>query len=145
MNRGTLIASVALLAAGFTAGWWSNGLRMDNKLKTEQNTVLKRDIGAAQGQIRTINTKLAEVVTKSQMAADNTQAAIQAIADIRHNANVAKEQVTLDTMRLQNAIAKLGNPKCQFDASFGELWWQAGERANATRHSLYGTESKPAN
>lgn len=145
MNRGTAIAALALMVSGFTAGWWANGLRMDNKLKGQQITTLNRDAQRAQSTINTINTKLGEVVTKGQMAADNTQAALQAIADIRQQANVAKEQVTHETMRLDNEIAKLGIPKCQFDFTYGELWRTTGERANATRRALYGPESKPSN
>jgi len=143
MNRVTLAVSLAALLGAFGAGWYVNGQRMENKLTRQQNATLKKDAEFANAQIGTINTKLAEVVTKSQAAADTTQAALDSIATIRRESNQAQDQLTSNTTRISNEIAKLGLPNCKFDITNGVLWKQAGEAANSGRHALYGTESKP--
>lgn len=140
MNQGTLIAGLGLLLAGFSAGWYTNGLRMDNKVQKQTVTTLTKDVKRANDTIGTINTKLGEVVTKSQMAADSTQATLDAFADIRQQSNKAMEEMSRGTERLDNEIDRLGIPKCQFDVTNGMLWQQAGERANSGRRALYGPE-----
>lgn len=140
MNQGTLIAGLGLLLAGFSAGWYTNGLRMDNKVQKQTVTTLTKDVGRANDTIKNINTKLGEVVTKSQMAADSTQATLDAFADIRQQSNKAMEEMSRGTERLDNEIDRLGIPKCQFDVTNGMLWQQAGERANSGRRALYGPE-----
>jgi hypothetical protein len=143
MNRVTLAVSLAALLGAFGAGWYVNGQRLENKLVREQNATLKKDTEFANKQIGVINTKLAEVVTKSQSAADTTQAALDSIATIRRESNQAQEKLTSNTTRISNEIAKLGLPKCDFNVTNGVLWQQAGKAANSGRHALYGTEGKP--
>jgi methyl-accepting chemotaxis protein len=140
MNQGTIIAGLGLMLAGFTAGWYTNGLRMDNKLQKQTVTTLTKDVNRANDTIGNINTKLGEVVTKTQMAVDNTQVTLNAFADLRKQSNTAMEEMSRGTERLDNEIDRLGIPKCQFDVTNGVLWQQAGERANSGRRALYGPD-----
>lgn len=140
-----IIAGLGLLLAGFSAGWWVNGMRMDVAAKTTENKTLTKDLTRTQDQVKQVSNKLGEVITKSQKAVDTTQATIDAMQRIRDRSNSTMEAITKDTQRLDNEITALGVPKCVFDFTNGSLWEQAGERANSGRRALYGTEAKPGN
>ena len=142
MNRATAIGGLALLVAGFSAGWYVNGLRMDNTNKEQQVTTLTRDLKSANDQAATIDKKLGEVVTKTQAAADTMQGTLDTLATIRTESTKAQEKVTQQTQRIDNEIAKLGVPKCQLDFNTGSLWRAAGEKANSWRSAVYGPDSE---
>jgi hypothetical protein len=140
-----IIAFIAVSVVAFFAGWQVNGWRMGEKQAIAQTDVLTEKVSDANKAFNAANTKLIEVITKTNTAANNAQQIVNQLADIRAANNSAMERISARTGALQDEINKLGLPKCQFDAKLGGMWQQIGKTANSGRHSLYGTESGPAN
>jgi DNA repair ATPase RecN len=140
-----VIAFIAVFAVAFLAGWQVNGWRMGEKQAIAQANVLTEKVNDANKAFNTVNTKLGEVITKADTAANSTQQLANELMTIRKDTNKDMERISVRTGELQNEINKLGLPKCQFDAKLGSMWQQIGKTANSGRHSLYSAESGPAN
>lgn len=141
----TVIAAAVALVIGFGVGWTVNGARKDNVIKQAEIDRLTEQNIRAEESFDTINSKLGDVINKTEVAAAETQRTLDSLTTIRVDTNKAQEQVSVQTKRLDDEIAKLGVPKCQFDFNTGSLWRTTGERANSGRHALYGTETQSQN
>lgn len=137
----TIVAAVSLAAASFTAGWVINGWRVGKNHAEEQITVEQDKTAEAVATIAKVDTKLKEVITKTEQAATTTTQTLAQLELINDATNRQSEQITATTQRLKNEIDKLGPAKCVFSIDYGRVWKGVGEAANSNRHTLYGTQN----
>lgn len=145
--KATMIAvsAIALASVSFVAGWTVNGWRVGKNQAEKQVKVEQGKVKEAVDTIAKVDTKMREVIRKTDTAATNLTQTLAQLDRINDATNKQSEQITANTQRIQNEINKLGPAKCAFDINFGRVWEGVGEAANSNRHTLYGPQAANPN
>lgn len=136
-----IIAGLVLSVVMFFAGWTVNGWRLGKEVAEQKTETVQADLNRTQEAVGALRTRIVEIVTKSQEAAQQTENILTQLGELRTRNNQAMEAVSIQTERLNDEIKQLGAPKCNFDFTTGRLWRTIGESANQGRSALYGTNT----
>ncbi len=132
-----LIAYAVALALAFGAGWATNGWRKDREVSAQRIDTLRQAIVDRDAAIKATNTKLGEVVSKVDAAAESANLISNQISGMNQLNSRNIEAISNRTQDIKNEIASIGVPKCTYSVEFGGMYKRVGEAANSGRNSLY--------
>lgn len=127
-----VLAAILLFGAGFRVATWRDAKKHNEYVIAQQKADIKG-----------VTAKLDDVLTKTTNQVADTQAQLAKLNALNIKTSAAMESITNKSRQINNEIAKLGAPKCKFDANYGRVYEQIGTDANSGRGALYGTEAKP--